>query len=73
MSSSLGGNSDIIKTKFKLLSMQSFSLSIHYSVDVRFVLTSYLFAEQYLLENFVSILEQLSNAYPKASFGVFTT
>ena len=38
--------------------MQLFSLNIHYFVDVSFVLTSCLFPEQYLCENFVPILEQ---------------
>ena len=35
-----------------------FSLNFHYSVGVSFVLISCLFAEQYLFENFVPILEQ---------------
>ena len=47
---------------FELLSMQFFSLNFHYSVSVSFVLISCLFAEQHLFENFVSTLEQLSNA-----------
>ena len=40
---------------------------MHYFVDVSFVLISCLFADGYLFENFVPILEQLSNAYAKAS------
>ena len=50
--------------------MQLFSLNIHYFVDISFVLMSCFFAEQYLnilLEYFVPILEQLSNAYAKTS------
>ena len=50
-------NSDVIKTNFELLSMQFFCLNFHYAVGVSFVLTSCLFVEQYLLENFVPILE----------------
>ena len=55
-------------SNFELLSMQLFSLNIRYFVDVTFVLMSCLFAEQYLFENFVIILEQCFNAYAKASF-----
>ena len=55
------------KQIFELLLIQVFPLNIHYFVDVSFVLISSLFAEPYLFENFLPILEQLSNAYAKAS------
>ena len=42
-------------------------------MGVGFALISCLFAEQYLFENFVPILEQLSNANATASFGVLAS
>ena len=53
--------------------MQIFSLITHYFVGVSFVSISCLFSEQYLFENFVPVLEQLSNAYVKVLFGVLAT
>ena len=47
-----------------------FFLNFHYPVGESFVLISCLFADQYLFENFVPMLEQLSNSYATASFGL---